>query len=130
MANDRRRRVRIWIAILAILLNSFAPAISHALAASTPPSWMEICTEGGLAAAGAVRRQGDAPAKPGVTTVQHCPYCTPHGSSCGAPPAPGILTVASHIASQRIASAAAVAPARPVWRAHRSRGPPILRRAG
>jgi len=130
MANDRRRRVRIWIAIVAILLNSFAPALSHALAAGTPPSWIEICTESGLAAAGAVRRQGDAPPKPGATVVQHCPHCPPHGGSCGAPPAAAILTVASHIASQRVASAAAVAPARPVWRADRSRGPPVLRRAG
>jgi len=129
MANDRRRRVRIWIAILAILLNSFAPAISHAFAASTPPAWMEICTEGGVAAAGAARRQGNAPAKPRATIVQHCPYCTPHGSSHGAPP-PAILAGASRIAAQPVASSPVSAPARAVWRAHRSRDPPVLPRAG
>ena len=121
-----RQRVAGWIAILAILLNTFAPAVSHALGGNASAPWLEICTGGNFTAAGAARLQGDAPAKPGTTAVQHCPYCVPHGASFEAPPVSSVLVAGSDIGPQWVATADAVAPARPVWRTAHSRGPPVL----
>jgi len=126
MAKVHRRRVAGWIAIFAILLNMFAPAASHAFGGSAVPPWLELCTASGPDASDAQRRQSDAPAKPGAAKFQHCPYCAPHGASFGAPPASAKLAAASDIGPQRVAVAEAAVPVRPVWRAARPRGPPVL----
>jgi len=125
MASVQRRRVAGWIAILAILLNTFAPALSHALGGPVSAPWLEVCSEGGLPGSGAQRRQGDAPAKPGATAFQHCPYCAPHGASFGAPPTALVLAVETHLGQQWVAEAVSIAPARPLWKTAQSRAPPV-----
>jgi len=126
MANLQRGRLAAWIAILAILLNTFAPAVSHAIGAAGSGPWTEICSASGSIAPFAERRTGDAPAKPASAAFQHCPYCASHGASFEAPPAWSMLPAPAEAAPQVAASANPVEPARPVWRVARSRAPPVV----
>ncbi|MDC8760128.1 DUF2946 family protein [Janthinobacterium fluminis] len=86
------RRLHIWIACLAILLNALAPSISHAVAAARgQAAALDICRADGrraiasdVIAGDAADAAGDAAAKAGG----HCAYCLPHAASFALPPAP------------------------------------------
>lgn len=125
MVKVHRRRVAGWVAIFAILLNAFAPAVSHALASSGTAPWLEVCTGGSLATPGTLRDQGEQPAKP-ATAAQHCPFCAPHGASFAAPPAAISLAVVADAGTQRVTVAATQASLPLPWRAAHSRAPPAL----
>ena len=83
------RRLTSWIAALAILLASLAPALSHALASATGTNWVEICTTQGSKwiQAGDDGTEG-SPAS--AHTLEHCPYCSLHAPTLGLPPAPPV----------------------------------------
>lgn len=90
----RDRRLTGWIAALAILLASLAPALSHALASATGSGWVEVCTAQGSKWVQAGPDGGEhAPAS--AHLLEHCPYCSLHTPSLGlppaAPPVPGLL---------------------------------------
>lgn len=78
----KRQTLHIWIAILAVLFGALAPTISHALNASAGAADMiEICTANGyklVKAAGADEGKAPASLKQGM---EHCAFCTTHGSS-------------------------------------------------
>lgn len=65
-------RLTSWIAALAILLASLAPALSHALASPTSKNWIEICTTQGSQWIQASADGSDrTPASAHV--LEHCP---------------------------------------------------------
>jgi hypothetical protein len=86
------RTVVAWIACLAILLASLAPAISQAVQRGVPDAMAEVCSAMGfaLAAADQTTRKSvpAAPAVPAKHLLQHCPYCSLHVTVLGMPPAP------------------------------------------
>lgn len=78
-----RRRLQIWIACFAILVNALAPAMSHAFAANDPLA-PQICRPGAtfasspaLAAAILAAAVADADA----ADAQHCADCLPHAGT-------------------------------------------------
>ena len=83
-----------WVASLAILMASFAPAISHALGANTVPAEIEVCTSIG---AKWVQSNGEAGNTTSVPTdahlFAHCPYCSLHANALASPPAPLALAL-------------------------------------
>jgi hypothetical protein len=114
----RRYRRTAWIAMFAILLNGFAPAVSHALAARLGVTWLEICTPDGLKRV-AVRYEGarpDLPPGAHVAADDHCPYCTAHGSAYAFTPptasalpilaGPAEIVVSSHTSARGLATPA------------------------
>lgn len=120
----------IWIACFAMLINAFAPSISHAVTAlsSAPASpMMEICTMTGVqsiaAMTGLPGRDHSGPGKAG--SGEHCPFCLPHAGSFALPPSepPVQPIVAGHDlflplfyqAPYRLFS----------WTAAKPRGPPL-----
>lgn len=147
------RTLWLWIAVCAVLLNAFAPAVSHAIAFSkgVPPSW-EICrsdgarvtfsgafnsnlefkaalpdTGGKLVQAG----KSGKPVQPGkslglMAMDGDCAYCVTHAGSFGLPP--------SAVAGLVLAGSKQLHPflfyrsPQPlaVWSAARPRGPPVL----
>ena len=125
MPSALRRRVTGWVAICAILLNTFAPAASHALAPERGMAWLQICSQAGvgrvlLADAG----PGGEPVAPHAVAFEHCPYCAPHGgSTMGPPPAPLVAAVAV-AAVGALAAPPAAASARFAWFAAPARAPP------
>jgi hypothetical protein len=80
------RRLTSWIAALAILLASLAPAVSHALASATDSNWVEICTPQGSKWIQA-GEDGSEPAPASGHLLDHCPYCSLHAPALGLPPA-------------------------------------------
>lgn len=80
------RRLISWIAALAILLASLAPALSHALAPATGTNWIEICTTQGSKWIKA-SQDGSERAPASAHVVDHCPYCSLQTPTLGLPPA-------------------------------------------
>ncbi|MBX3607361.1 MAG: DUF2946 domain-containing protein [Piscinibacter sp.] len=70
------------MAMLALLLMSLAPAVSHALGGT----WTEVCTaQGSKWVRGEAKDAGDAPAA--LHGLEHCPLCSVHAPVLGLPPA-------------------------------------------
>jgi len=71
--------------MLAILLTSLAPAISHALGSARTASWVEICTaQRAERLPAGTDESGGAPAVKHL--LEHCPYCSIHVPALGMPP--------------------------------------------
>jgi hypothetical protein len=73
----KRRTLQLWIAMLAILFSALAPAVSQALASSTPSALLEMCSVDGVKA---VDGQTQAPSK-SMLGMEHCAYCLTHANS-------------------------------------------------
>ena len=86
-------RARIaWIACLAILLNAFAPLVSHAMDGSSAAPVvmaMEVCTAMGMETM-PVALDATAPDRsasgPLHKHMNHCAYCVAHAAAHGLPP--------------------------------------------
>jgi hypothetical protein len=127
MSADLRRRVTSWVAICAILLNTFAPALSHALASERGLSWLEICSQAGVGRM-LLPDAGPAgePTAPHAVAFEHCPYCTPHGGSAAAPP-PTRQPIEVAAAAGSEFPAAAPRPRAPLaWLSAPARAPPSV----
>jgi hypothetical protein len=85
-ATRTHRRLTSWIAALAILLASLAPALSHALAPAMGSNWVEICTTQGSKWIQA-GEDGLEHAPASGHALEHCPYCSLHVPALGLPPA-------------------------------------------
>jgi len=116
----------VWLALFAVLLNAFAPTVSHALAARQPAVPVDVCSvDGGpaFAAAAALLMQHE---HAGMSMLDDCGYCLTHAGSPGLPPP-------VHVPPQVVRGGEARpllfyrAP-RPlaVWLAAVPRGPPFL----
>ncbi|HAT32980.1 MAG TPA: DUF2946 domain-containing protein [Janthinobacterium sp.] len=118
MKNAMLRRLHIWIACCAILLNALGPAVTHAADAwRGAPLAGEICRAVPVAA-GKRTPAGDAKME------RHCAYCTPHaGSFALAPPAAAVtLNIAAHLPRPVFFYRSAQPPT--AWPAARPRAPP------
>lgn len=96
------RKIRVWVASLAILLGALAPSITHALNSLSGSAFLEVCTTVGSRFGWSVDNEASAP-KSGVPVDQahHCPFCVLHASAPGMPPAPlqglTLLPLAFHV---------------------------------
>jgi hypothetical protein len=133
----RNRTLFSWFAILAILLNALAPAVSHALTqpsagGSAQSAWLELCSAQGstwvrVGSDGGVLEQTPEkpPDAPGGTASAHCPYCVTHAASFAFPPSPAAefaMRAFSHALSER-PGFTAIAPAH--WLSPAARAPPF-----
>jgi hypothetical protein len=116
------RRLHSLIVSLAILLNLFAPAISHAVTSLTrDPLTLDICSASANAGADA-----KSPVKPATHGAKHCLFCVTHTDTYAPPPvATGLLAVL-HGHDDYDAPRTAVAATRPLWSSAQPRGPPSL----
>jgi hypothetical protein len=126
MFSLRNSRRTAWLAIFAILLNAFAPAVSHAMAAHFGVSWLEVCTPDGLKriAVEYSAARPDIPPGAHIVADTHCPYCAPHGASFAhAPPA---LPAVAVLGGPAVLSSdpQSVALQRSVWTGGHARAPP------
>lgn len=79
----QNRRFIAWFACLAILLNSLAPAISHAMASvqGKDAPWTQICsTSGNKFIPLDLGLQGND-RQPQPMAMEHCAYCLTHAGS-------------------------------------------------
>ena len=81
------------MAIMALLLVSLAPAISHAVQGKSGGFWAEVCTALGSKVVDGPKLGGEdpAPAAALLHALDHCPYCSLHLPGIGlAPTALGV----------------------------------------
>jgi len=120
LMNRTTRGLAAWLAIVAMLLATLAPAVSHALASGSDGT-IEICSVDGPRTISSP----DAPAPLPHNALEHCPYCFTQANSVALPSAPLPMFGAP---SGPLAAVAAIAPARPartVPLAARPRAPPF-----
>jgi len=120
-----RRIVFTWIAALAVLLATLAPAVAQALAAASGRGWFEVCSasDGAATQAGPARKDG-APEPAAPHPFEHCPYCALH-ADLAPPSAPSGWTAAAASAFVERPAAFLDAPKRFwIWSAAQPRAPP------
>jgi hypothetical protein len=129
-----KKRLQIWIACFAILLNALAPSISHALPRMAGPSNMiEICSAGGtkwvsndvaIAVFGQQAALGQLSTDSPLHHLEHCPFCLNHVGTF-ALPAPSMTLLAIEGGHDLFPALFYHSPS-PLfsWSAARPRGPP------
>lgn len=82
--NPTKRRLQIWIACFAILMNALAPSLSHAFASGDDPLAPQICRPGATVASSpelAAMILAAAVADADAADSEHCAYCLPHAGA-------------------------------------------------
>lgn len=126
MARPHRRRIVGWIAICAVLLQTFVPLVTHTRAAERSPLWVDVCSTDGIKrVALSVELSGEKPEPTVPGKFPHCPYCVSSATSLGAPPPDRILVFSSIERRHINAPIAVYIRARSVWRTPQSRAPPV-----
>jgi hypothetical protein len=112
---SKHRRLHSLIVSLAILLNLFAPAISHAVTTLTrDPLVLEICSV------------NQTPAKQPAHGAKHCVFCATHADTYAPPPAAAGLRVVLRGHDGYDAPRPAEPVQRTLWTAAQPRAPPAL----
>jgi len=114
----------VWLALFALLLNTFAPTVSHALAATRPAVPVDVCSvDGGtaFATAAALMMQNE---HAGMTMLDDCGYCLTHAGSHGLPPPVHVPALALHGSEPRPLLFYHAPRPLAVWLAAVPRGPP------
>jgi hypothetical protein len=119
-----RRTLSSWIALLAILVVTLAPAVTGALSASRTQLWGEVCSAASLAAGKSATSSGqESPAGPHA--FEHCPYCALH-ADLAPPPDPRQSGAGVALAFRAQPAAFIHAPrANAVWTSAQPRAPPF-----
>jgi hypothetical protein len=114
-----------WIAVLAVLMAALAPLVSHALAAQSGASWIDICRSGQTKWVQADGSASDkAPASGDAHPFEHCPYCSLHAHADALPAAPVTLSLVPSLFAT-IPTAFLSAPRTPhAWLSAQPRAPP------
>ncbi|MFT5643621.1 MAG: hypothetical protein ACI83P_001168 [Janthinobacterium sp.] len=137
-----RKRLQIWIACCAILLNALAPSIAHALSAQAGRTnamvicsvngtkWLATGVSTGAASDGAFTDEsaaGDvAPSDSPLHHLEHCPFCLTHAGNFALPAsslAPAAIRGGHDLFSALFYDAPAALFS---WSSTRPRGPPAV----
>ena len=119
------RTVSSWIALLAILVVTFAPSLTGMLSAARGLPWDQVCSAAttGYAAKNVATRD-DSPTAPHA--FDHCPYCALH-ADLAPPPDPRVADAGTALAFRAFPVAFTRAPrGNAVWAAGQPRAPPSL----
>jgi len=119
-----RRHVSNWVALLAILVVTFAPSIAGLLSASRGQLWDQVCSATSPAVSKTASNSGGSPAAPHA--FEHCPYCALH-ADLAPPPDPRQVGAGAVLAFHTRPAAFLRAPhAGAVWASAQARAPPSL----
>lgn len=121
-----RRRLTAWIAVLAVLLMSLAPTVSHALGRASVEGWVEVCSAEG--SRWVLAEPAGAGGAPGAVAhlLDHCPCCSSHAPTLGLPFAPGSTALGPDLSDEVPQAFLAAARTLFAWVGARSRAPPLL----
>jgi len=113
-----RRRIA-WVMLIALVVAAMAPGISRALAFAQGQlaPWSVLCS-----APGEAPMQGDQEPR---HLLEHCAWCSLHGSTLAPPPAPTVLQLADlgQVVPPLFLHAPRLLPA---WAAAQARAPPLV----
>lgn len=111
--------------MLAILLASLAPTLSHALASGSGSNWIEVCTIQGSKWV-AADEDGSERAPASAHTFDHCPYCSLHAPTLGLPPVAGLILLPPHRAHELPTAFLAAPRTLHAWVSAQPRAPPLF----
>jgi hypothetical protein len=128
MLISRSRRVVIaWIAMLAIQVAAFAPAISHAIGSTLPPSWAAICSSVGTKQFAANADSSQTSGVPGAGhQLEHCPYCSLHTDAGLMPRHDSALPLPPLLAESLPPHFLRADKTHSLWSSAQPRAPPVL----
>jgi hypothetical protein len=141
MLSNYHQRFASWIAMLAIVFASLAPAISHAFSSQSAPLtlWQEICTAQGTKVISSVITQStdslntakqnnlaDQSMQPHIGALEHCPFCFSHAGAVSLPPGSHVLFLTELNARHLVEVYQSPSVQRYYQSAHLSRAPPEL----
>ncbi|MFL6695759.1 MAG: DUF2946 domain-containing protein [Vitreoscilla sp.] len=116
------RTVSRWIALFAILMVTFVPAVTGAFSAASRLPWDRICSAANVAADQS--GSSDSPAAPHA--FEHCPYCALH-ADLAPPPDPRLADAGAALSFRAFPVAFARAPrGNAVWASAQPRAPPVF----
>ena len=119
-----RRSPSSWIALLAILMVTLAPAVTGALSASRGLTWDQVCSATAPGAATGTNTGDESPATPHA--FEHCPYCALH-ADLAPPPDPRQAGAGTALAFRGVPAAFVHAPRANAVRARaQPRAPPFF----
>ena len=119
-----RRTLASWIALFAILVVTFAPAVTGALSASRGLTWEQVCSATAPVAVQGTRTGDESPAAPHA--FEHCPYCALH-ADLAPPPDPRQADAGTTLAFRAYPAAFVRAPrANASWASAQPRAPPLV----
>lgn len=121
------RRFSAWLALLALLLGTFAPAVTQAVVAgSERAGWVQICSVSGMAwvQLDASQDGSTSGTTSGNNAASGCTWCTGHAGG-GLPPAPTVWVPAELAHAQPLQGFVSAVLAR-AWAPAQSRAPPLL----
>lgn len=114
-----------WIALVAVLMASLAPALSHATGRSDFANWTQVCTAAGTAPVAA--GDGTVPHDPAALHgLEHCPYCGLHVDAFPVPSAPPTVHAPMPLGDIVPAAFLHADETLGVWRSAQPRAPPLL----
>ncbi len=118
------RTVSSWIALLAILVVTFAPSLTGMLSAARGLPWDEVCSAATTVDAEKnISTRDDSPAAP--HTFDHCPYCALHADLAAARHDPRAADAGTALAFRAFPVAFTRAPrGNAVWATGQPRAPP------
>ncbi len=119
------RTVSSWIALLAILVVTFAPSFTGLLSAARGLPWEQVCSAAtAVGAATNTATRDDSPAAPHA--FDHCPYCALH-ADLAPPPDPRVADTGSAAPFRAFPIAFSRAPrGNALWASGQPRAPPSL----
>jgi hypothetical protein len=116
-----------WVAVIAVLMSSLAPSISHAFAAQASLQWLSICSAAGTADQASGAPQDSKSGNKGMLlSMEHCPYCSLHAPQLALPPAPVTLSPQAHTADAVPLAFLAAPRTLHAWVSAQPRAPPVL----
>lgn len=117
------RRLSAWLALLAMLLGTLAPAVTQAVVAgSERAGWVQICSVSGMAWVQLDASEGGSTS--GNNAASGCTWCTGHAVG-GLPPTPMVWAPAALAHAHPSQGFASAVLAR-TWAPAQSRAPPLL----
>jgi len=121
-----RRLVITWIATLAVLMASLAPAFSLAMGMPGAAPWTVICSSAGAAPVALDHgTTGERPLPGMAHLLDHCPYCSLHADALLVPPSPAALPQPMLLGELDPAAFLHADDTLSVWSSAQPRAPPI-----
>lgn len=122
-----KRKLASWIAIVAVLMASLFPALSHALGQQgRGASWIEVCTAQGSrwVPADALEQSDTGPLV--AHPLAHCPCCVSHAPDLGLPPPSCVPVVAAEPGTSHPPAFFEAARTLHAWLNAQPRAPPLF----
>jgi hypothetical protein len=127
-----QRQLATWFAMLAILMASLAPSVSHALGLTRDASWIEVCSAQGARwvkgdSSDSISNESESGSVPAAAhLLDHCPYCSVHMPAWGLPPAHEVAPLALGLEDKLPPAFLAARRTPHAWVTAQPRAPPLF----